>query len=441
MIKKLLLFLSIAFSQILFAQNEFITVWKPGTSNLIHFPGRGTNFNVSWEEVGFPQHSGNIDNITSTTEFIVNFGLPYNSNPANATYKVKVSNGNGVFNQIRFFDSSISPIYLGPDKEKILEVTQWGNITWQTFNNAFVWCSNLQITATDSPNLTQVTNMQEMFYMCFSLTGNSSLSNWNTSNVTNMFYMFGDCSLFNAPIGNWNVSNVTNMSFMFDAALGFNQPISEWNVANVTTMQHMFHEAQSFNQDLSGWNVSNVTNMNEIFHGASSFNQNLGNWNLTSLTNGVDMFLGSGLSCQNYDSTLYGWSLNTNTPQNITLSSASPLVYSNSASVSARNFLINNKGWTISGDTYNPNCISALSVSETRHLENINIYPNPATDFIYVKNYKEAESYMIFDVLGRIVLQANLHQEKIDIESLEKGNYILQLKTKNNIKTFKIIKK
>lgn len=441
MIKRLLLLIVVLLFQMLSAQNEFITVWKPGTSNLIHFPGRGTNFNVSWEEIGFPQHSGNIDNITSTTEFIVNFGASSNPSPANATYKIKVSNGNGVFNQVRFFDSSISPIYIASDREKILQVTQWGNITWQTFNNAFVWCSNLQITATDSPNLTQVTNMQEMFYMCFSLTGNSSLSNWNTSNVTNMFYMFGDCPLFNAPIGNWNVSNVTNMSYMFDAALAFNQPISEWNVANVTTMQHMFHEAQSFNQDLSGWNVSNVVNMNEIFHDAQDFNQNLGNWNLNSLTNGVDMLLGSGLSCQNYDSTLYGWSLNSNTPQNITLSNVSPLIYSHSAAVNARNYLINTKGWAISGDTYNSNCASALSTSENKLDENISIYPNPVADNIYIKNLSKAEGFTIYENTGRIVLQGSVSEGKIDTKTLNKGNYILQLKTKSKTITFKFIKK
>ena len=46
------------------------------------------------------------------------------------------------------------------------------------------------------------------------------LSNWDTSNVTNMSYMFyyqnsSETSLKNLNIGNWDTSNVTNMSYMF----------------------------------------------------------------------------------------------------------------------------------------------------------------------------------------------------------------------------------
>ena len=57
-------------------------------------------------------------------------------------------------------------------------------------------------------------------------------------------------------ISNWNVSNVTNMSEMFYRAESFNQPL-KWNVSNVTDMKRMFHRAESFNQPLNNWNVSN----------------------------------------------------------------------------------------------------------------------------------------------------------------------------------------
>lgn len=461
MIKKLLLFLSIAFSQILFAQNEFITVWKPSnastnisgstisTSNQIWFPGTGTNFNITWEENSFPTHNGALSNITATDKFLIDFGAPLNINPNDATYKVKISNGSGSFQKVSFpAFYFISPSLHIPNVQtyngdvlKIIEISQWGNINWTTLEASFAKCENLNITATDVPNLSNVTSTSMMFYECFSLIGNASFNNWDTSNVTNMSHMFASAGNFNQPLGNWNTSNVTNMTWMFHYLPEFNQSLQNWNVSNVATMDHMFHICTDFNQPLNNWNVSNVTNMNSMLEDASTFNQTLESWNLNALTTASQILQNSGLSCDNYNTTLIGWSTNSNTPNNISLGGINPLQYSTAAASNARNNLLTIKNWNFTGDIFNPECVQLLSTNELNTNIDFSVYPNPATDFIYVKNYKEAESYMIFDVLGRIVLQANLNQEKIDIKSLEKGNYILQLKTKNNIKTFKIIKK
>ncbi|WP_082002069.1 BspA family leucine-rich repeat surface protein [Chryseobacterium sp. JAH] len=438
--KIILIFICILFFQMTKAQNEFITVWKPGASQQIHFPGRGNNFTVTWEEVGYPQHNGSLNNVNSTMEFIVNFGNSLNPTPANATYKIKISNGSGNFSQVRFFDSTGVPAYLNSDHEKLLEIAQWGNIQWQTFDNAFTWCSNMNVTATDAPVLTDVTQMNEMFYFCFSLVGNASFNTWDTSTVTNMFYMFGDDTFFNAPINDWNVSNVTNMSYMFDAASNFNQPLGKWNTVNVTTMQHMFHEANSFNQDLRSWNTVNVTNMNEMFHDATAFNQNIGLWNLSSLVNGVDMLKLSGLNCQNYDNALFGWNSNPQTPDNINLGDAAPLHYKHTAAVNARNNLLNNKNWSVTGDTYSASCTSFLQVSEQNIKIDLIVYPNPASNFIYIKNLKNSANYKISDASGRLLTGGKIVSEKVDISNLSKGNYILQIVTKDKVDSFKFIK-
>ncbi|ABC01671.1 BspA family leucine-rich repeat surface protein [Mycoplasma capricolum] len=95
---------------------------------------------------------------------------------------------------------------------------------------------------------------------------------WDTSNATNMEYMFYEAKSFNQPIGNWDVSNVTNMAGMFFGATSFNQDISTkilgtqtkqdlvWNTSSATNMNRMFFRATSFNQDISNWNVFNVEN-------------------------------------------------------------------------------------------------------------------------------------------------------------------------------------
>ena len=62
------------------------------------------------------------------------------------------------------------------------------------------------------------------------------ISNWDTSRVTNMRWMFKNAESFDQPLNNWDVSNVTNMFgmlAMFRRATSFNQPLNNWNVSNV----------------------------------------------------------------------------------------------------------------------------------------------------------------------------------------------------------------
>ncbi|MBK7094819.1 MAG: DUF285 domain-containing protein [Saprospiraceae bacterium] len=233
-------------------------------------------------------------------------------------------------------------------------------------------------------NVSNVSNFSSMFYSAGNF--NQPIGNWNVANVTDMSYMFWASPSFNQPIGSWEVSNVTSMRFMFSSAINFNQPLSDWdvssvtdmthmfygakkfnkpienwNVSNVTSMAWMFYDADLFNQTLSNWNVSNVINMSQMFSGANSFDQNLGNWTLTNTVDVTYMLVICGMSCNNYSLTLMGWANNSLTPSNLSLG-ATGRVYG-PAAVSARNYLVNNKGWTISGDSYNSSCVVTLPLS------------------------------------------------------------------------------
>ena len=74
-------------------------------------------------------------------------------------------------------------------------------------------------------------------------TFNDDITGWDTSNVTNMSYMFAGSSIFNQDIGIWNVFQVINMAYMFAAASEFDQNIGIWNVGKVTNMDSMFVDA------------------------------------------------------------------------------------------------------------------------------------------------------------------------------------------------------
>ena len=96
------------------------------------------------------------------------------------------------------------------------------------------------------------------------------ISDWDVSNVTNMNGMFFMCKELKSvgDISKWNVSKVTDMNSMFNGCneLEFVGDISKWNVSNVTNMGHMFNSCNNFNQDISNWNVSKVMFKYRMFY-------------------------------------------------------------------------------------------------------------------------------------------------------------------------------
>ena len=99
---------------------------------------------------------------------------------------------------------------------------------------------------------------------------NIDLSEWDTSNVTNMNGMFEDCTNFkSANIANWDTSKVEDMRWVFTGSK-FNEEIAGWDVSNVENMRSMFYGCKKFNSDLSQWNVRKVKNMYGMFDGCES---------------------------------------------------------------------------------------------------------------------------------------------------------------------------
>jgi len=328
---------------------SFITTWKtdnPGSSDstsiTIPTTGTGYNYDVDWNNDGVYDEFGISGNVTH------NFGTA-------GTYTIRIQ---GAFPRIFFNNEG--------DKEKIVDVNQWGNIAWTSMANSFHGCSNLEVNANDTPNLSDVTDMGYMF--AFATNFNQDISSWDVSNVSNMDHIFYNTNVFNQNIGNWDVSSVTNMAYMFYNADAFNQDvgnwdvssvttmfcmfygtdafnqdIGNWDVSNVTNMFQMFYNADSFNQDIGAWDVSNVTYMSSMFNNADSFDQNIGNWNISNVTSMVNMFDDVRLSIVNYDSLLIGWSnrtLQTGVEFNGGLSKYC-------AGEAARDSIISNYGWTI----------------------------------------------------------------------------------------------
>ncbi len=263
---------------------DFVTTWKTDTADTgdscdscIELPtsygGYTYNYDVDWDNDGI------FDELGLVGDAAHDYGVP-------GEYTVRIR---GDYPTIGWSDGA------SDDDYKLLSVDQWGSVQWESMQHAFHNASNLVVTASDTPDLSNVTSMRGMFYGASSLTGDFS---------------------------NWNVSNVTDMEVTFQNAALFNSDISGWDVGNVTDMDYMFFNAQSFNQNLGSWNMSSVLSLNL-------------------------MLPFSGTSVDNYEAMLQGWALQ---PLQSNVSAGGGMTYCKAQAAVARQYIIDTFSWNFNGN-------------------------------------------------------------------------------------------
>jgi hypothetical protein len=255
---------------------QFISIWNTNyicTDNLLT---KGTGDNQIRLPLLKLNQGGDycflIDWGDNQTEWITSYENAIHTYAKPGVYSLTIS---GKIKGICFFSFG--------DRNKLIEIKQWGCLRLGNSGSYFDGCANLEITATDTPDLTDTTTLNRAFNDCTSLKGVSSMNNWD-------------------------VSKITEMSLMFSGAFVFNADISRWDVSSVTNFENMFSNAVFFNQDISSWKISNATNMMSMFSGATGFNQGLCSWEITKVDYMAYMFYGVTLSESNYDAMLAGWS-------------------------------------------------------------------------------------------------------------------------------------
>jgi len=181
-------------------------------------------------------------------------------------------------------------------------------------------------------NILDISNMNNIFNGCDSLSSLTDLSKWDTTNINNMSFIFYNCTeLESLPdISKWNTENVINMTGLFGCEYKYESKlksipdISKWNICNVKYLGGSYNSISSLSPltdfeikkmnenneeyiesgifyncdslsslpDISKWNTNNVTDMSYLFSFCKSLSSlpDISKWNTSNVTNMCSLF-------------------------------------------------------------------------------------------------------------------------------------------------------
>jgi len=215
-------------------------------------------------------------------------------------------------------DGSIMAWYYDLDANGLYEVyigQNGGVIANKNSTGLFSNLTKLKRINLEHLNTSRVTNMYQMFAITAtsdvlaSLLTDLDLSNFDTSNVINMSYMFSELRLLTSlNVSSFDTSNVTTMKCMFLRTWALTSlDLSNFNTSSVTIMEGMFLETSALTSlNVSSFATSNVTNMSSMFYKCSKLTSlDLSNFDISKVTNMSSMFYNcselTSLDLSNFD--------------------------------------------------------------------------------------------------------------------------------------------
>lgn len=162
-------------------------------------------------------------------------------------------------------------------------------------------------------------------------------------------------------------------------------------------------------------------------------NQNLGSWTLNQEVDLDGIFSYSYLDCDHYTATLVGW--RENNPHVINREMGANGREFGTSAVQARDWLIQEQGWVISGDSASEETCGALvntnNLPEGEEID-LHLFPNPASNVLLIRMSKGAE-VRVFNTLGVLqgayllaggVSELNISDWKSGVYILSTGNQV-----------------
>ena len=126
-----------------------------------------------------------------------------------------------------------------------------------------VVCNEIKTVVFDASfaQYTELTSTANWFDDCINLSTVQGLENLNTANVTDMHFMFSDCSsLKTLNLSSLDVSSVKSMRMMFQGCRGLESLVlSGWNTESVEDMYGMFMDCSALTTlNLSSFNTKSA---------------------------------------------------------------------------------------------------------------------------------------------------------------------------------------
>ena len=176
---------------------------------------------------------------------------------------------------------------------KLLDLSNFDTSNVTDMSWMFADCSGLTELSLSNFDTSRVTDMNCMFFRCYDLT-ELNISSFDTSSVTDMNGMFGQCSsLTELNISNFDTSKLTDMNGMFFSCEGLTKlNLSNFDTSKVTNMSSMFSNCSGLTElNISNFDTSKVTNMSSMFHNCESLTElNLSNFDTSKVTDMNTMF-------------------------------------------------------------------------------------------------------------------------------------------------------
>ena len=184
--------------------------------------------------------------------------------------------------------------YIGTSYTKLykLDLSDWDTSNVTNMKNIFARCSSLSYLNISGWDTSNVTSMSNMFLICEKLPS-LDVSHFNTSNVKDMDNMFYNLNIDSLDVSNFNTSKVTNMNYMFYGCRKLTYlDVSHFNTNNVLTMNNMFNYCRLLKSlNVSNFNTSKVTTMEGMFKNCESLvSLDLSNFDTSKVTNMEGMF-------------------------------------------------------------------------------------------------------------------------------------------------------
>ena len=263
---------------------------------------------VAQKAASSSKYIATYESSTQTLTFKENVGetLPKNSAWVEDKMTVEDMNeklGNGTIVHI-VFDKSFSSYTSTSLRGFFQNLTKLETITGLEYLNTakvtdmgymFSDCSKLTSLDVTHFNTAKVTDMGYMFSDCSKLTS-LDVTHFNTAKVTDMSTMFYNCSsLTSLDVTHFNTANVTDMSYMFQNCLKLpSLDVTNFNTAKVTDMSYMFTSCKKLpSLDVTNFNTAKVTDMSSMFSSCSKLTSlDVTNFNTVNVKKMSRMFTG-----------------------------------------------------------------------------------------------------------------------------------------------------